>query len=63
MSESMPPLASSIGCDLEAVAAQLHAALASRPLFACVMEVQYTLITLADTIAIHIDEQHRGTVR
>jgi hypothetical protein len=27
------------------------------------MEVQYTLITLADTIAIHIGEQHRRAVR
>src|SRR5207244_11954683 len=59
----MPALASSIGCDLEAVAAQLHAAPASRPLFAGVMEVQYTLIALADTIAIHIGEQNRRTVR
>ena len=52
----MPALASSIGCDLEAVAAQLHAAPASSALFADVMEMQNALITLANTVAIHIGE-------
>ena len=61
--QSMPAPAGRIGCNLEAVAAQLHAAPSSRPLFAGVMEMQYTLITLADAIAIHIGEQCRGTVR
>jgi hypothetical protein len=59
----MPALPSSIGCNLEAVAAQLHAAPSSRSLSAGVMKMQYTLITLADAIAIHVGEQRSGTVR
>ena len=56
-------LASRIGCDLDAVSTQLHAAPASRPLLACVVKVQDTLITLSDTATIHIGEQRRRAVR
>src|SRR5580700_10584682 len=56
-------LASCVGCYLEAVPAQSHAAPASRPLLAGVMKVQYTLTTLSDAAAIHICEQRRRAVR
>jgi hypothetical protein len=49
-------LATGIGCDLEAVSAQLHAAPAPGALFADVMEMQNALIALANTVAIHIGE-------
>jgi len=42
---SMQASASCVGCDLEAVSTQLHAAPAPRPFLADVMEVQHTLIT------------------
>lgn len=56
-------MASSVSRDLKAVSRQLHAAPAACSLLAGVIEMQNVLPTLADTIAIHIGEQHRGTMR
>ena len=56
-------LTGGVGCHLEAVPAQSHAAPASLPLLAGVMEVQYAVIAFADTAAIDIREQSRRAVR
>ena len=56
-------LASCIGSDLESVSTQLHAAPASSPFLACVVEVQHALCTLAEAVAIRVGEQHCRAVR
>src|SRR5215469_2936465 len=56
-------LASCVGSDLESVSTQLHAAPASSPLLACVVEMQDALGTLADAVAVHVGEQHCSVVR
>src|SRR2546425_9975474 len=55
-------LASSVGRDLEAVSAQLHAAPAACPLLASVIKMQNALTTLANTVPIHFCEQLRRAV-
>jgi hypothetical protein len=55
-------LASCVGCDLESVSTQSHTAPAASPLFAGVVEMQYALSTLTNTVPIHSCEQLRRTV-
>ena len=55
-------LASRIRCNFQAIPAQPHAAPASRPLLAGVVEVQYAPGAFADTLAIDRREQCRRAV-
>ncbi len=62
-SSSTHALTGCVGCHLEAVPAQSHAAPASRPLLAGVVEVQYAVIAFADAAPIDIREQSRRAMR
>ena len=57
------PLASSIGGDFKAIAAELHAAPATSPFLARVEEMKHTLTAFANSAAVGLGEQLGGRVR
>src|SRR5262249_49942603 len=56
-------LTSRVGCDLEAISADLHATPAPGPFLARVVKMQHTLIAFSYTLAIYFSKQLPCAVR